>query len=490
MIDIVQTLKKLGPCRSSKLAQYLQEKEGISDATARQRIVRNKSIQKFPIRLLPNREDFIYLKNQRNSENFLLKLYDALKETKTVYGMTIDSLSIRGGIVKTSEFSVISGAPVALKKQVTASIVAKNLEKASVIKKHTFEGTDYYSLQPPFVSKSMAQYQSLLVAEQVLLDGIKNWVKQLGLASYNKIQIRGDASSRKVGQFVWDLTGPSYLLPLKTHLSNQTNPGFLVIDVFGKSTLSADSIKYFVRKVQLLQASIRNIKLLPILVGEDFDSSALRYGKENGIILASIKNLFGRQVAEGISTFIEILNNAAPIAIKNPNKLIETLKKLSQMEVGAIGNLKGTFFELISLHLAKKGAESVDHSVKVIDQNTNKIITDIDVFRIVHKTEVVCIECKGKKSSAYIEIHDVTKWLSLLPKFRDHIKNQKRFKNCSISFELWTTGTFSEDAIKKLQNYKNKKQTIKWKDGKDILNMARTLQEKGIVDALKEHYFK
>ena len=399
MDSIVKVLNTLGPCRSSKLAGYLQKKEGISDSTARQRIFRSNLVIKFPIPLLPNRENFVYLKEQRRQQGFLSKLHLALRETNSVYGMAIDSLAVKGGMVKASEFSVISGAPVALKRQITADVVAKNLEKAGVIQKFKDSGVDYYSLKEPFKSESIVQYQSLLLAEHILLNGIKEWARKLGLVSYNKVQIRGDRANRKVGQFVWDLTGPSYILPLKT--SQSKNPGFLVVDVLGKGVLKENNIKYFIRKAQLLQASIKNIKFLPILVGEGFDSSALKYGRRNGVILASIKNLFGLQVAKGISTLIEILNNSAAVSIKNPKKLIAVLKNLSQME-GAIGNLRGTFFELISVYLAKKGAESIDHSVKVIDPRTGKT-TDIDVFRVIHKSEIMCIECKGKGPGGVVE---------------------------------------------------------------------------------------
>ena len=491
MDSIVRILNNLGPCRSSNLAESLQKEEGISDSTARQRIFRSNLVIKFPIQLLPNREKFIYLKKQRQSKDFLLKLHTAMKKTNSVYGMAIDSLSIRGGIVKVSEFSVISGAPVALKKQITTDIVAKNLERAKIIEKFKDNGIDYYSLKPPFELKSIVQCQSLSSAEDILLDGIKDWARKLGLASYDKIQIRGDKLPRKVGQFVWDLTGPSYLLPLKTISSNKPKPGFLVIDVFSKGVLSESNIKYFVRKVQLLQASIKNIKLLPILVGEGFDSSALKYGKGKGMMLVSIEILFGRQVAKGISTLIETLNNSAAIAIKNPKKMSEVLKNLSPME-GAMGNLRGICFELISVYLAKKEAESIDHSVKVTDPQTGKTTTDIDVFRVIHKKKVMCIECKGKGPSGIVSIEEVDKWFKLLPKFKDYVKGQERFKQSKISFELWSTGTFSKDAIKKLEYEKKKrvKNPIDWKNGENILKMARDMGEQSIVQALKEHYLK
>ena len=488
-MDIISiALQALGPCRSSKLAEHLQKKNGISSSAARQRIARSTLAIKFPVPLLPNRESFVYLKKQSHLKTFWPKFHNILRETNSIYGMAIDGLASRGGVVRVSEFPVISGAPIALKKQVTTDIVAKNLKKAGVINTVIENGIKYYCLKEPFESEGISRYQHLLLVERILLDGIKEWARNLGLVSYNKVQTRGSKDTCKVGQFKWDLTGPSYLLPLKTPLSNK--PGFLVADVFSRGILSEYNIKYFVRKVQLLQSSIKNIKFLPMLVGSGFDSSALKYGKSVGVVLASTKSLFGSEVAQGISMLIETLNNAAATAVANPQKLVEILNKLSQIE-GAKGNLRGTFFELISVYLAKKGAESVDHSVKIIDPQTERQ-AEIDVFRVIHKSEIMCIECKGKGPDGIIEIKDVDNWLKRLPMFRNYINTQDRFKEAKVSFELWSTGTFSDESIKKLKREKKKRvnNPINWKDGNAILALARNMREQGIVQALNNHFIK
>ena len=492
-MDLIATaLQVLGPCRSSKLAEYLQKKHKISASAARQRISRSILAIKFPIPLLPNREHFVYLENQRKSEIFWPNFHTALRETNAVYGMAIDGLANRGGIVKVSEFAVISGAPIALKKQVTVDIVARNLQAAGIIRKVNEAGTDYYYLNSPFESKSVSECQSLLLAERILLDGIKEWARKLGLVSYNMVQIRGTQEARQVGQFIWDLTGPSYLLPLRALSSNkQLRQGSLVVDVFARGILKEENIKYFVHKVKLHhKSSEKNVKLLPILVGEGFDSSALIYGRKAGVILAPIKNLFGIEVAQGISTLIETLNNSAPTVIGNPKKLIKIHNDLSKME-GAMGNLRGILFELISVYLAKQGAESVDHSKKIIDPKTNKS-AEIDVFRVIHKRKVMCIECKGKKPGGTVGIKEIDNWLERLPRFRNYIKTQDRFRESQVNFELWSTGTFSDESIRKLKIERKKwiKNPINWKDGSAILTLARETGEQGIVDALNEHYIK
>ena len=359
-MDIVKILEKLGPCRSSKLAENLEKEQKISNEAARQRISRTDSIKKFSIPL-PNNENFIYLESQRKKQEeiFWGNLHKAWRETNSIYGMAVDGLMNRGGKVEISEFSVISGAPIALKKQVTVDMIRKNFEREKIIKKIQENGQDYYLLNDYIIlnqfngTKHRNQYEMLFKAENILLDFLREWARNIGLASYNKIFIRGEENERKkVGNFAWDLTGPSYLLPLKTIKkgTSTSNPGFFVADVFANGILKEHDIKYFVRKAQTLQSSIKNIKVLSMLMAEGFDSSALKYGKQNGVILASIKDLFGSRAAQGIKTLIEILNTeeVANKVINNPKKITQLLEDLQ----GCEGNLRGILFELISVYLA------------------------------------------------------------------------------------------------------------------------------------------
>ncbi len=67
-----------------------------------------------------------------------------------------------------------------------------------------------------------------------------------------------------------------------------------------------------------------------------------------------------------------------------------------------------------------------------------------------------------------------------------------RFKNTNMSFEYWTSGEFSEEAIRylKKKSAETKKYNIDWKNGKDILEYARSIKSTSMVDALNQHYAK
>lgn len=488
MNSIEKILNDIGPSRSSIVAKKLTESDKISEVTARQRLSRaHDPIMKFPILLLPNRENFVYLKNQRKTEQFWDNFLKALRDTNSVYAAAIDALTNRGSTVEAAEFPVISGAPIALKKQVTSDIVIRNLSDAGIIEKYNDGEKEYISLtRLELMNNGIYNHKILRLTENIILDGLREWARKLGMASYDKITIRGDAEKRLVGPFMWDLTGPSYILPLR---GEKSALGFLVADVFSQGILKEKDIKYFIRKTKILQASVKNIKFIPILVAEGFDSTALKYGKGAGAILASTTNIFGYSVAQSMKTLIQTLDKAAAIAIGNPDKLLRLLNDLSPIE-GAAGNLRGILFELICVYLANIKASSVDHSVIATDPKTGRK-AEIDVLRIVSKGECTAIECKGKAPGGTVDETEVKNWIDRLVIFRSHIKEQSRFRDAKITFEIWTTGTFSDKALELLNKEKNErtKNPIAWKDGSDVLKISKEGKEKGITEALKEHYF-
>ena len=68
----------------------------------------------------------------------------------------------------------------------------------------------------------------------------------------------------------------------------------------------------------------------------------------------------------------------------------------------------------------------------------------------------MCIECKGKGPGGIVTIEEVDNWLKRLPMFRNYISTQDRFTGAKVSFELWSTGTFSDESIKKLKKREKK----------------------------------
>jgi hypothetical protein len=489
MGDIEKILEKLGPARSSQIAKALHEEFGIAHAAARKRLSRLKPpLRRFPVSLLPKKEAFLYHEQQRKTERFWTNLVAALRETNSAFGAALDGLMARGGVVGADEFAVISGAPLALKGQVSSSRVASSLESAGAIKLATMVdvGECYSCDRVEIGNADYKGFRPRLLAEGVILDGMREWARKLGLAGYNSIAIRGDNHPRRVGQFKWDLTGPSYLLPLRRGKSPN---GFLVADVFANGQMDEHAIAYFIRKAQMLRASSNSGDTLPLLVASGFTSPALKAGHAAGVILATPANLFGHNVGAAIQSLIETLNNAAAVAVSDPARLAKLVDELSEIE-GAAGNLRGVLFELITAFLARLDAVSVDVGITALDDGGKS--ADIDVLKVRNKAECVGIECKGKRPGGVVNVEEVEDWLRRIPTFRAHLAKEQRFREAKISFELWTTGTFHPDALSLLEAEKPKRTRtpIDWKDGPAVAEIAKGAKEKAIREALNEHFLK
>ena len=489
MAYIEDLLAREGPMRGSEVAKRLVSDLAVSPEAARKRISRTSApVRRFPVQLLPKRESFLYLNAQRKTELFWTSFHSALRSANSVYGHAIDGLLARGGVVPAHDFEVVSGAPRAMKRQVCSGQLLGTLIAAGVAEKLTDVdlGDCVAIARPELGLPDFKHARAIRLAEGVVLDGVREWVRKLGLGSYNAVRIRDEDGERRVGQFSWDLTAPSYLAPMKR---DGGQPGFVAADVFVGEPLDEFQIRYFLRKVELVSASIRS-HILPILIADGFSPSALRQGKRVGVLMATPTNLFGRRVGEALRELVGTLKNAATVAASDPAKLARLVEGLSEIE-GAAGNLRGILFELIVAHLAKLHAVSVDVGVTARDP-TNGKTANIDVFKVESKSVCSCIECKGKGPGGEVTIDEVDAWLRRIPTFRSHLSRQERFREAKQSFELWTTGKFAPDALARLEVEKTRRTRwpIDWKDGNAVSEAAKSAKEKAIRVALDEHFLK
>ncbi len=375
-----------------------------------------------------------------------------------------------------------------MKGQIAADRLLDTLIKAGMVTRGNHLGigdsviTDIWALGAP----DRDGFRAKQLAEGIVLDGAREWMRKIGMVSYNAVAIRGDKKKRTVGQFQWDLTAPSYLLPLKR---GEGRPGFVVADVFVDTVLDEFDIRYFIRKAELLKASVP-VHVLPILIAEGFSNAALRTGKTVGLVMATLTNLFGRRVGGALQSLIQVLKNAAAVAASNPAKLAELMDDLTEIE-GAAGNLRGVLFELIVAYLARLDARSVDMAITARDRSSGKS-ADIDVLQVRSKAKCICIECKAKSPGGEVTLDEVEDWFARIPTFRDYLRNHDQFREAQHSFELWTTGTFTRDALAKLRDEKHRrtKSTIDWKDGQAVSQIAKNAKEKAIRVALDNHFLR
>ena len=496
MNPIEEALEKTGPARSQRLVKVLTKLLKISPEAARQRLSRARApIERYPRKLLPKREVFFYLENQYNTELYWQNLLRDLREAGAVYAFAIDGLTARGGIVPVDEFPVVSGAPIALKKQIPSENVARELlylgamEVTEIASIGRCFRLDFPAVEPP---KKPNHIKARRLTEGVMLDGLRGWLRNNGIGSYDKIAIRGEEQPLKVGQFKWDLTGPSYLLPVRHTKKTKTQNGFIVADVFAESRLDTHQIQYFIRKVQTYQRTSNSGSLFPILMAESFTPAAITEGHKAGLMLTTPKNLFGQSVAKALANLTEILIRAASSVTVNDDNLYELLDKLSEIE-GSAGNMRGILFELIAAYIAEREfGGSILHLGKTYTHRETGKSTDLDVVCITRQNKIYIIECKGKTPGGTVSLEEVKDWLRKLPIMQDFVANRDDLREYDQTYEFWTTGTFEANALNKLKDEQRlrTKKTITWKDGNDICKVAAKLRLKTIVDALNQHFLK
>lgn len=489
-VSIAGFLREHGPTRASTIAAALQA-GGLSAHAARQRISRTTApVRRFLVPLLPKREGFLYLDGHRNTEQFWDNLLRDLRATGAVYGAAIDGMLARGGTILAADFPTISGAPARpQKKQVAADLVLRRLQSAGIVSAVHDPDVGELLIARGFTERTgKAPLKARRLAEGVLLDGVREWARRLGMASYNSITIREESAHQLVGAFAFDLGGPSFLLPLQGPAGRN---GFVVADVFADGTLTPAQLQFFIRKARMLKASMPAIGVIAILVADSFTGPALTAGHAAGIVMATPKDLFGQRVGAAMRSLLETLRNAAAYASSSPDRLVYLLNNLVDIE-GRAGNLRGILFELMAGYLARRDAVSIDIGVVATDPETGRKV-EIDVQKVTAQAAAVtAIECKGKGPGGVVGAEEVRKWLGKIPTIRAHYRNHAYFREAEVRFEIWTTGIFNAEALALLEMEKARRTRtpLSWRDGANVLELAAMAKEKAIADALYQHYLK
>lgn len=492
-ITIESLLKTMGPSPSSKIKERLIS-SGLTEEAARQRISRSRDkVRRLTSIKLPKREGFLYLDDQYASYEFWNSLVESHTQSNSAYGIALQSLMARGGVIPKKFFKIISGSPHRLKKHISSEIILEGLISCKLVKlekEEDFGECVVVDAQGSLEYTETNSLKSRLIVEDIIINAVYDWARKMGLASYNAIKKRSLTSIPEYGQFGWDVTAPSYVFPLSRFENKKLSPGFIAIDVIN-SHINSNGAKYFIKKCQL-NRSIKNMKpFIGMLVADRFSENAFKLGKSSGVIFTTPEILFGTETAESIRRLSSTLENAAAIAAKNPDKVISLLNSLSSIEGSAI-NLRGALFELIIGHLVYKGeGTSIDIGVKV--RNTQGERAEIDVRRVKGEHELAIYECKGYQPTTMIDIDEVEIWFSKkVPIIRSALREEARFKDIKMTFEYWTSGNFTDEAIDyfKKKSSEIKKYNINWKNGKDILKYAREIKSTSMVDTLKQHYAK
>jgi len=279
-ISIKDILQEHGPLASSKVKEFLIS-AGISNDAARQRLSRAKAPVRRLLSLnLPNNEGFLYLDRQYASSAFWQALLQVHTEKKSVYGLALHGLLARGGTIPKQYFDIVCGSPRKLKRHVSSFIVLEQLIAVKFLKEieDPIMGTcitiDANGCLP---CSSIRTIRSNLVVEDLMINGVKDWAKKIGLAAYNQIMSRLDGLAPPMfGQFAWDITGPSYIFPF-VEKGKKTIPGFFVADVIN-GELNEGQVLYFLNKCKTNRYFKKMRPFMALLVAEQFTEEAYSLG--------------------------------------------------------------------------------------------------------------------------------------------------------------------------------------------------------------------
>ncbi|HHF0815598.1 TPA: hypothetical protein ACPIDV_004653 [Pseudomonas aeruginosa] len=492
---IIDALEELGPCLSTKITSYLVDNHGLSPTAARQRISRAPRDQVRRLSSLPFARGaaFVYLKSQYGTDEYWDNLYEAIFSVEGTYSRALASLLCRE-VMPIHHFHIACGAPIAQKGHIASSAALKRLTDAGVLTELSLPGigpcvTTRQTYNDPQLGAIAAGVRSRLMAESVLLDSIKEWLRNLALASFNSVMLRGapEEPLPSVGTFNWDLSAPSYSAGLAPRRKGEPIPGFIACDVLLIDSISVNAIKPFLHKLQTLQA-LQNIgRIMFIMVGQHFESDAFNELRKAGVIPATPESLFGKEIAAAFRDLIKTLKDAVQ-GVVDSAKLDDVITKLGKLE-GALGNMRGSFFELLVAEIVRKTSPGEVQLNKICSGEDGK--AEVDVWAVKEGIEARIIECKGMAPGTVVSDEEIGLWLTTrIKRVRHHLKtlgwNQPKPR-----FELWTSGILSPNAqtrIEKTRNTNSAKFDLIVVGPEELRQAAKSVNDASLLKTLEHHF--
>ncbi|WP_217191337.1 hypothetical protein [Pseudomonas shirazica] len=489
-------LEHWGPSLSSTLAERLVEVYGVSAPNARQ-LIQRSSAKRLKGISFPHRTSFVYLTSQYGSQNFFDSLIDALKTTNHACGYGLAALQDRGGLLPIDHFKIACGAPKLQSKQLNADRVMEQLLAANLIKRVDMAGIGECVALASFSAEeeqeAFVDLNARLKVEAMALNAVRDWIRRLGLGSWNHVQIRGEGSIPSAGPNYWDLSAPSYLYPLlgSSVAGNSTKPkpGSFVCDVYLGNRLTADSAKAFIKKCLNVRGFNKVAPVLQMFLADSYDKEAVRAIRGHGAIAATLDSLLGTDVAHGLHELASVLK-ATAINLGTPEKIDVLFNALGKIE-GAEGTLRGCLFEYLCGHLADETYKKPWISINKLVRGSNGARAEVDVFVEVGSSEVVFIECKGHLPTGQVDDAEVEKWLKKrIPVLRDFAKHDEDYARLKQTFELWTNATISSasKALIQAENDKTDRYTIAYREGDELLKMISDSRNSSLLKTYKQHF--
>lgn len=489
--SVEKLLEIYGPSLSTDLKDKYVQKYKLSEAAARQKISRaDNNVYKLRKLPFPRNATFVYLRSQYGSPDYWSALHQALLKTKSAYGLAISALHARRGMMPYEHFKIACGAPLRQKKHLSPEEVRKRLIYAGILKSTTFNEQEvlYLAQLENIQSQILSELQGRLVAEKVLLRGLYKWCTNLGLVSFKQLKVRDKGELPVISTTAWDLAGPSYLSGLTKFDSKneRLKPGFIGMDVLLNYIVTENDVAPYLKKLDALK-QLRNVgPSIHFFVAFEYTSGAFRKLKEAGVSPATVRNLFGKDVAEGFNSLISTLVQTAN-TVNSPEKLNELFDTLGKLE-GAASLLRGTLFEFLIAEVIRATSHPASLELNKIVKTVDSKQAEIDVFAPQSiGQEILIAECKGLNPKTVLPDDEVEKWLNTrVSTVRQYCNENSEWRNKNLTFQLWTTGLLSDESLKNIQHAMatRKKYRIEVFDQNAI---EKKLKEAGLKKLLKTY---
>lgn len=491
---LTDALKLLGPCLSSVLTEHLVTHYGLSPAAARQRVSRGApQIQRLAHLPFARKARFLYHQDDYASPKYWENLHAAVFATNGPYARALGAVQARGALPVT-HFQIACGAPIAQKKQLAANAVLDRMVAAGIFVKQDLPGLGTCVLNKEFYenyrhreNELAINVRSRLIAENILLSCVREWLRRLAMVSFNKVQTRIQTTPR-IGTFAWDLTAPSYLTAISTKLKDGTvNPGWVVCDVLLTEDVQRMHVEAFLHKARSLSAFKKVGSTIFILVASSFDSEAFSALRAAGVIPATPASLFGEDVANGFRELNQTLCKAAKGVIEH-EKFDRVFTNLGKLE-GATGNMRGAFFELLVAEVVRRKAAGEVKLNRVCRGDDGD--AEVDVYRVHDGIMAQMIECKGVAPGTFVDDEEVSRWLTTrIPRVRYHLESI-RWSGPLPRFELWTSGQLSDSALERVQKTRvanAKKFELIIVDSHDLRAQVKALNDPSLLRIFERHF--
>ena len=483
MTKIVTHIRKNGGILSGDLSRIMSKKYGITEEAARKRIERFKS----PIHKLKgifsDKKSFIYHSDDYQTEEYYDGLLAAIMSDAKRIGAIITAIKFHHGLVNIKELANYSISPISrIDGHMKFDTLIELLLKNDFVRKYDDETLGLNAMLGGKPNPNLSHIKAIELSKAIVLQRFEIWSKNIGLTSFKK-----GKNNNVVGGFQFAFSAPTYIDGLTRYKGNVKNPGFLIADILLCNDTNEETVSFFLRKIAAIKASNPVLDLFPVIIVDGIKTKALNKLKSNGVLIASVKELFGNEYSELLKSLINTVTNAGAILKKDPEQYINLMEKLTKLVDGKTNNLRGDLFELAVGYYYSKYCRNLDISKRVTLQETNQS-KEIDVLA-VFENEVKIVECKGYNYPVdidYIE-HYISNKIVIIRKWALNVYPEK-----SLTFEIWSTGGFTEAAEKKLATakVKTKKYDIEYFNKQKILEKANGINSPKFKEILRDYFLK